>query len=379
MSRDRSELERRLTERATPELWAVYADLLLLSQDAQDRQFGELLALELAGKLEKEARDRAAAAWFGEVPEFGSWDDVEVDENGDFEPPTTHPVPFLGVTGQLQLSWWGPYVVEAQIKQGGELEYNDSGCSFPLYEGVSAQNLLEALVASPAARFLRALTVEAGLDRGSMVGLAGVPESLRVLHIGALEAGNAAWCGGGDLSELPFRTPFLEQLRVWAHGTSCVLSPKAPYLELKRLVLVLVEPYEDQLDLFYPELFPALETLQLSFSWGSYWRDNWMMVRQEQSLEFLSRDFPNLKHLALHNFPDAITMLLKSPILPQLLSLELTDLSTDMLRQIADNDEAFLHIPDFWLGYDSKDEALLARLPWHIRVSQPDSWRFSPE
>jgi len=333
---------------ADPEAdWTVRADGLQAAGDP----WGQRIALSIARDAAKGADKRK---WTKELDQlsadnrehfFGAELAALMDQDG-----------FDKVA---RLTWQYGYIVKARV---GMPEYG--------FDGPQARAVLRAIVGSPAAAYLRDLTI--GLYDFEGGGLSGVGSDiasglelaeLERLFIGDFnsEEQEISWVDFGDISPIYPRTPKLRTLRL--QGAGIVLG------ELEHPTLARLEIETGGLPQSSVASLAAAKLPELVHMEAWFGRTEYGGTTDIAALRpiFTSQTLPKLKHLGLQNseMQDAIASeLANSPLLAQ---VESVDLSMGTMREpgaqaILTNAAAFKHLKSLNLANNYIPHELTSQL-----------------
>lgn len=333
---------------ADPEAdWSVRADALQAAGDP----WGQRIALSIARDAAKGAAKRK---WTKELDQlnaehrehfFGAELAGLIDEEG-----------FDKVA---RLTWEYGYIVKARVALP---EYG--------FKGPKTKAVLRAIVSSPAAAYLRDLTV--GLYDFDGGGLAGVGSDIASgLELPALERlflgdftseeQEISWVSFGDLSPIYARAPKLETLRL--HGGGVELGA-FEHGALKRLEIETGGLPRAAVASLAAAKLPELTHMEVWFG-----REDYGGTTEIQALRplFTSQTLPKLKHLGLQNseMQDAIAIALANT--PLLAQVESVDLSMGTMREpgaaaILANAASFKHLKSLKLDRNYIPSELCAQL-----------------
>ncbi|HEY8428492.1 MAG TPA: TIGR02996 domain-containing protein [Sandaracinaceae bacterium] len=314
------ELEKAIYEDPdNPEAWQVYADWLATEGDPR----GEIINLELAGKPSEAAAllEEHKSAWLGE--ELLS----ALEENGD--------------SGLVTLTWERGFVRSARFATEYDAEADHEAA-------------LRALLESPAARFLRALTLGLWDAEGEnfyhgaidAITQTGPHEALRELFIGDFEYPDEteiSWTEVGNVGGLWAQLPRLRVMRLQGGG---IELGNLQHETLEELIVHTGGLPAEAVASISAGRAPALRKLEVWFGDENYGAGG--------DIDLLAgllqgKGYPSLKHLGLMNaeFTDDIAEALPTAgILPRLETLDLSmGTMTDRgARALANNASAFKHL-----------------------------------
>lgn len=346
--------------------WSVRADELQAAGDPWGQRIALWIAREAASSAEKRKLTKELAA-------------LDAEHRDHFYGPELAELMAAdGFERVARLTWEYGYISKARV---GVPDYG--------VKGPAAEDVLRAVVASPAAKYLRELTVGlydfegGGLSGvGSDIASGGPLEHLERLFIGDFHAEEQeiSWVGHGDLSPLWAVTPKLTSLRL--RGAAIQLGefehPTLARLEIETGGL----PHASVVSLATAKL-PELTHMEVWFG-----RTDYGGTTDIDALRpiFTSKTLPKLRHLGLQNaeMQDQIAIeLATSPLLAQ---VESVDLSMGTMREpgaqaILANAARFKHLKSLKLENNYIPDELALELVNTFgamikvgRQDRPDEW-----
>jgi predicted DNA-binding WGR domain protein len=346
--------------------WSVRADELQAAGDAWGQRIALWIAREAADTTAKRKLTKELAALDAEHRDhFYGAELAELLEESGFEK-------------VARLTWEYGYITKARV---GMPEYG--------FKGPKAKQVLRAIVKSPAAKYLRDLTV--GLYDFEGSGLTGVAADiasggaltqLERLFIGDFhsEEQEISWVDIADLSPLYSLTPKLHTLRVRGSGIDlgAFEHPSLARLEIETGGL----PHESVVSLANAKL-PELAHMEVWFGRPDYGGTNEIAALRPI---FTSKTLPKLRHLGLQNadMQDQIAAALANT--PLLAQVESVDLSMGTMREpgaraLLANAASFKHLKSLNLEQNYIPGELCSELTRTFgamvkvgRQNQPDVW-----
>ncbi len=340
---------------------AVYADWL---QDSGDPR-GELAQLQL--RLAKDAKNK----------------DLRKAEKALLK---EHAEAWLGALaatrGRLELEWSAGFIAKARIaaRLDDDRGEGDEAAAKPPH----VEKVLEWLLASPSARFLRELTigiVELADDNdyatvAKIIGKHYLP-ALRTLHLGDFTSDETElnWSDLGNLEPIWAAVPNLETLRLKSGSlkTGAIVLPR-----LKHFELVTGGMDVKTATAIANAKWPSLEKLSAQVGPG----DGGSSVKVSHFQPILDGDgLPRLTHLGITNFNEThklVEPLAVSKILPQLTELDLRmgTLGDESVARMFALQRAFAHVKleldDNYIGAEGKRLLQAAKLEFAFGTQRAD-------
>ena len=340
---------------------AIYADWL---QDSGDPR-GELAQIQL--QLAKDPKNKA----------LKKTEKALLRQHGD-----TWLGKLADTRGRLELAWHAGFITKARIADRSDEDGDADEEEAPKPPHV--EKVLEWLLASPSARFLRDLTIGiVELDDennytnvAKIIGKHYLP-ALRSLYLGDFhgEETELNWSDLGNLEPIWGAVPNLETLRLKS-GSLKVGSIVLPHL--KHFELVTGGMNAKTATAIANASWPSLEKLSTQIGPG----DGGSSVKTSHLQPILDGDgLPRLTHLGITNFNEThklIDPLASSKILPQLaeLDLQMGTLGDESIARLFAVQRAFAHVKlnvdDNYIGNQGKRLLQSAKLDFEFGTQRED-------